>query len=65
MLALTGAAHDGIDQSVILFILVAAAVAAFWRSLIKVGLVVLVLGFVIVVFAGASALVDGIRAIIP
>ena len=63
MLALTDAAHGGIDQSVVLFILAAVAVAAFSRVLIKVGLAVLVLGFVIVLFAVASALVDGLRAI--
>jgi hypothetical protein len=65
MLALASAAHGGIAQSETLFIIAAVAVAAFWRALIKVGLAVLVIGFLILLFEGASAILHVLQAIIP
>jgi hypothetical protein len=65
MLALASAAHGGIGQSETLFIIAAIAVAAFWRALIKVGLAVLLIGFLLLFFEGASAVLHGLQAIIP
>jgi hypothetical protein len=65
MLALASAAHGGVAQSETLFIIVAIAVAAFWKALVKIGLAVLVIGFLFLMFSGASALVHGVHALIP
>jgi hypothetical protein len=63
MLALASAAHGGVAQSEALFIIAAVVVAAFWKALIKIGLAVLVIGSLILLFSGASALVHGVHAI--
>jgi hypothetical protein len=65
MLALASAAHGGVGQSETLFIIAAIAVAAFWQTLVKIGLAVLVIGFLILLFEGASAFLHVLHAIIP
>jgi hypothetical protein len=66
MLALTTAAHSASQgSSAILFIIAAIAVAAFWKALIKIGLAVLVIGVLIVIFGGASAIISGLHGILP
>jgi hypothetical protein len=65
MLALASAAHGGVGQSETLLIIAAVALAAFWRALVKVGLAVLVIGFLILLFEGASAALHVLHAILP
>lgn len=60
MLALTTAAHAGLSPSQTLFIIAAIVAAVFWRGLVKIGLAVLIIGFVFLLISGAAALLHGV-----
>jgi hypothetical protein len=64
MLAVAAAAH-GLDHTKILLILAAIALAMFWKAAIKLGLALLVVGFVVVLVKGDTTLIHGLRALIP
>lgn len=64
MLAVAAAAH-GQDHTQILLILAAIALAMFWKTAIKLGLALIVVGFVVVLFKGDTTLIHGLRALIP
>ena len=71
MLALASAAHAGlgslgsIGTGETLTIVGAIAAALFWRLLVKIGLAVLVVGFLILLFEGASAVQHVLHAMVP
>lgn len=64
MLALATAAH-GQDPSSTLIILAAVAAAIFWRGLIKIGIALVVILFVILLVTGTSALFHDLGAFVP
>lgn len=66
MLVLTAAVvHGGANPSLVIFLIAAIAMAAFWRALIKIGIAMLVLGILLLAFESGSALISGLHAIIP
>lgn len=64
MLAVAAAAH-GLDHTQILLILAAIALAMFWKVAIKLGLALIVVGFVVVLVKGDAILIHGLHALIP
>ncbi len=60
MLALATAAH-GQDSTQILIFLAAVGAAIFWRSLIKVGLALIVILFAVLLVAGSSTLLQDLH----
>jgi hypothetical protein len=65
MLALASAIHGQGSSSSILIILAAVAAAIFWRGLIKVGLALVVILFVVMLVIGVSAFFQELRLISP
>jgi hypothetical protein len=71
MLALATAAHAGLGSvgslgsGETLTIVGAIAAALFWRMLVKIGLAVLVIGFLILLFEGASAIQHVLHMMVP
>ena len=63
MLALASAVHGQGSSSSILIILAAVAAAIFWRGLIKVGLALVVILFVVMLVTGVSAFLQELRLI--
>jgi hypothetical protein len=63
MLALASAIHGQGSSSSILIILAAVAAAIFWRGLIKVGLALVVILFVVMLVTGVSAFFQELRLI--
>jgi hypothetical protein len=64
MLAVAAAAH-GQDHTQILLILAAIALAMFWKAALKLGLALIVIGFVVVLVKGDTTILHGLRALIP
>jgi hypothetical protein len=64
MLAVAAAAH-GQDHTQILLILAAIALAMFWKAALKIGLALIVVGFVVVLVKGDTTIIHGLRALIP
>lgn len=64
MLALATAAH-GQDSAQILVLLAAVAAAIFWRSLLKIGLAIVVIGFFLMLATTVTALIHGLHLLIP
>jgi len=64
MLALATAAH-GQDPTQILIVLAAVGAAIFWRSLLKIGLALVIIGFFLLLITGAAAVVHGLHPLIP
>jgi hypothetical protein len=64
MLALATAVH-GQDPNQILIILAAVAAAIFWRSLLKIGLALVIIGFFLLLITGAAGVVHGLHPLIP
>jgi hypothetical protein len=64
MFALATAAH-GQDPNQILIILAAVAAAIFWRSLLKIGLALVIIGFFLLLITGAAGVVHGLHPLLP
>jgi hypothetical protein len=64
MLAVAAAAH-GQDHTQILLIFAAIALAMFWKAALKLGLALIVIGFVVVLVKGDTTILHGLRALIP
>jgi len=64
MLALASAAHGGQDSGLVLVLIAAVGVAIFWRSLIKVGIALIVVLFAVLLVAGTAAFIHGIQLLI-
>jgi intracellular septation protein A len=57
MLALAAAAaHGSVQSSEVLAIIASIVIAAFWRFFLKLGIAILIIGFLILLFGGASAI---------
>jgi len=63
MLALAAAIHGQGSSSSTLIILAAVAAAVFWRGLIKIGLALVVILFVVMLVTGVSAFFQELRLI--
>lgn len=64
MLALASASQ-GQNPTLILIIIAAVVVAAFWRTILKVGVAVVIIGFVFLLATGLLDMVHGLYALIP
>jgi hypothetical protein len=64
MLALASAAQGGQDSGLVLVLIAAVCVAIFWRSLIKVGIALIVVLFAVLLVAGTAAFIHGIQLLI-
>ena len=64
MLALASAAQGGQDSGLVLVLIAAVGVAIFWRSLIKVGIALIVVLFAVLLVAGTAAFIHGIQLLI-
>jgi hypothetical protein len=62
MLALATAAH-GQDPNHILIVLAAVGAAIFWRSLLKIGLALVIIGFFLLLITGAAGVIHGLHLI--
>lgn len=64
MLALASAAQ-GQNPTLILIIIAAVVVAAFWRTLLKIGIAAVIIGFVFLLVTGLLDIAHGLHALIP
>lgn len=64
MFALAAAAvtHGGIQSSDAFAVIVAVVIAAFWRFIVKIGIALLGIGFLVLIFGGASAIAHILHA---
>lgn len=49
--------HSGIQSSEALAVIIAVVIAAFWRFIVKIGIALLGIGFLVLIFGGASAII--------
>lgn len=54
----SAAAHSGLNSSAAVALIAAVLIAMFWKAIVKFGLAVLALMFIILIFGGASAIVS-------
>ena len=64
MLALASASH-GQNSTLIVIIIAAVAVAAFWRTILKVGIAAMIIGLLFLFIAGLLDILHGLHALIP
>jgi hypothetical protein len=64
MLALASA-PQGQNSILILIIIAAVTVAIFWRTILKIGIAAVMIGFVFVLVTGLLDVVHGLHALIP
>ncbi len=64
MLALA-TASQGQNPTLILIIIAAVVVAAFWRTILKVGIAAVIIGLAFLLVSGLLDIVHGLRALIP
>jgi hypothetical protein len=64
MLALASAAQ-GQNPTLILLIIAAVVVAAFWRTILTIGIAAVVIGFVFLLVTGLLEIVHSLHALIP
>jgi hypothetical protein len=64
MLALASAS-PGQNPTLILIIIAAVVVAAFWRTILKIGIAAVMIGFVFLLVNGLLDIVHGLHALIP
>lgn len=64
MLALASA-PQGLNSTLILIIIAAVIVAAFWRPILKIGIAAVIIGFVFVFVTAMLDIVHSLHAIIP
>jgi len=53
------------NSTLILIIIAAVVVAAFWRPILKIGIAVVIIGFVFLLVSGLLEIVHGLHALIP
>jgi hypothetical protein len=51
--------------ALVVIVIAAVVVAAFWRMILKVGLAALVIGFLFLLVSGVLDVLHGLRALIP
>ena len=54
----TAAAHGGSNYPTILIIIAAVALAAFWKTIVKIGIALLGIVILVAIVGGASAIVS-------
>ena len=59
------AAQGGQNPAFVLILIAAVGVAVFWRSLVKVGLALVVVLFAVLLFVSMAAVIHGIHLLIP
>ena len=59
------AAQGGPSSTFVLILIAAVCVAVFWRSLVKVGLALVVVLFAVLLFVSTTAVIHGIHLLIP
>jgi hypothetical protein len=64
MLALASASQ-GQSPTLILIIIAAVIVAAFWRTVLKIGVAAVIIGFVFLLVSGLLEVAHGLHALIP
>lgn len=64
MLALASA-PSGQNSTLIVVIIAAVAVAFFWRTILKVGIAAVIIGFLFLFIAGLLDVMHGLHALIP
>jgi hypothetical protein len=64
MLALASA-PQGQNSTLILIIIAAVAVAIFWRTILKIGIAAVMIGFVFLLLTGLLDIAHGLHALIP
>ena len=64
MLALASA-PQGPSPTLILIIIAAVVVAAFWQTILRIGIAAIVIGFVFLLVSGLLATLHGLHALIP
>jgi len=64
MLALASA-PQGQNPTLIIIIIAAVVVAAFWRTVLKIGIVAVVIGFVFLLVTSLLEILHGLHALIP
>lgn len=64
MLALASA-PQGLNSTLILLIIAAVIVAAFWRPILKIGIAAVIIGFVFVFVTSVLDIVHSLHTLIP
>jgi hypothetical protein len=64
MLALASA-PQGQNPTLILLIIATVVVAAFWRTILKIGIAAMIIGFLFLVVTGLLAIVHSLHSLIP
>ena len=64
MLALASASH-GQNPTLALILIAAVVVAAFWRSVLKIGIAAVLIGFVFLLVSGMLEILHGLHALVP
>ncbi|HEX9040404.1 MAG TPA: hypothetical protein VF838_05180 [Trebonia sp.] len=64
MLALASASQ-GQDSTLIVVVIAAVVVAVFWRTILKVGIAAVIIGFIFLLIAGLLDVLHALRGLIP
>lgn len=64
MLALASAS-PGQNPTLIIIIIAAVVIAAFWRTILKVGISAVIIGFVFLLITGLLDIIHSLHALIP
>lgn len=64
MLALASAS-PGQNSTLVIVIVAAVAVVVFWRTILKVGIAAVIIGFLFLFIAGLLDVMHGLHALIP
>ena len=64
MLALASASH-GLNPTLILLVIAAVVVAAFWQTILKITIAALIIGFLYLFITGTVDVVHLLHALIP
>ena len=62
-MALASASHG--QNPLVLIIIAAVVVAAFWRAIVKIGIAALIIGFVFLLVTGMLDILHALHALIP
>jgi hypothetical protein len=64
MLALASA-PQGLNSTLVIIIIAAVIVAAFWRTILKIAIAAVIIGFVLLFVTSLLDIVQGLHALIP